>query len=267
MGTSVPTPGLGFNKDDIPGFDGSKLSDPKRIGTVTHRLHPHADSLAARHLSPAMNQTFNLRSIEPSTYEFSLWLLTLVGSDFGGCVWSLKGTLGIASKCNFNGEKNGEPILQTNHHSFQVVCCELDSRLLWFIMIHHADTGPLRLRHAIALGSFRLRIRFGRRQVSTTTLARKDVKTAGQLPGKRHRFGNVRHVPRFIVSNNGDYISVTYTTIYIYIYTHIHIYIYIYIYIYTYRLKAGGSPELRGTLSLDAILERDVRVYRWVGGV
>ena len=35
------------------------------------------------------------------------------------------------------------------------------------------------------------------------------------------------------------------------------IYIYIYsTYIYIYRLKAGGSPELRGTLSLDAIPER-----------
>ena len=34
-------------------------------------------------------------------------------------------------------------------------------------------------------------------------------------------------------------------------------YIYIYIlHIYIYRLKAGGSPELRGTLSLDAIPER-----------
>ena len=36
------------------------------------------------------------------------------------------------------------------------------------------------------------------------------------------------------------------------------IYIYMYIinmYIYIYRLKAGGSPELRGTLSLDAIPE------------
>ena len=30
----------------------------------------------------------------------------------------------------------------------------------------------------------------------------------------------------------------------------------VYIYIYMYRLKAGGSPELRGTLSLDAIPER-----------
>ena len=28
------------------------------------------------------------------------------------------------------------------------------------------------------------------------------------------------------------------------------------VYIYIYRLKAGGSPELRGTLSLDAIPER-----------
>ena len=27
-------------------------------------------------------------------------------------------------------------------------------------------------------------------------------------------------------------------------------------YIYIYRLKAGGSPELRGTISLDAIPER-----------
>ena len=32
--------------------------------------------------------------------------------------------------------------------------------------------------------------------------------------------------------------------------------VYIYVLIYIYRLKAGGSPELRGTLSLDAIPER-----------
>ena len=30
-----------------------------------------------------------------------------------------------------------------------------------------------------------------------------------------------------------------------------YMYIYIYIYIYIYRLKAGGSPELPGTFSLD----------------
>ena len=29
-----------------------------------------------------------------------------------------------------------------------------------------------------------------------------------------------------------------------------------YVYIYIYRLKAGGSPGLRGTISLDAIPER-----------
>ena len=40
------------------------------------------------------------------------------------------------------------------------------------------------------------------------------------------------------------------------IYMHLYIYLYIYTYIYIYRLKAGGSPELRGTLSLDAIPER-----------
>ena len=44
---------------------------------------------------------------------------------------------------------------------------------------------------------------------------------------------------------------------YIYIYTYTYyIYICMYICIYNYRLKAGGSPELRGTLSLDAIPER-----------
>ena len=40
--------------------------------------------------------------------------------------------------------------------------------------------------------------------------------------------------------------------IYIFKYGHTHTHIYICI----YRLKAGGSPELRGTLSLDAIPER-----------
>ena len=46
--------------------------------------------------------------------------------------------------------------------------------------------------------------------------------------------------------------------VYIYIIlTYVHISIYTYhMYIYIYRLKAGGSPELRGTLSLDAIPER-----------
>ena len=42
-------------------------------------------------------------------------------------------------------------------------------------------------------------------------------------------------------------------------YTCIYIYIMVFdnnVYIYIYRLKAGGSPELRGTLSLDAIPER-----------
>ena len=37
-------------------------------------------------------------------------------------------------------------------------------------------------------------------------------------------------------------------------------------YIYIYRLKAGGSPELRGTLSLDAIPERSF-LYTDGGGV
>ena len=37
---------------------------------------------------------------------------------------------------------------------------------------------------------------------------------------------------------------------------YIHIYIILFTCIYIYRLKAGGSPELRGTLSLDAIPER-----------
>ena len=47
--------------------------------------------------------------------------------------------------------------------------------------------------------------------------------------------------------------------IYIYIYISICINIGIYVQVsvhYIYRLKAGGSPELRGTLSLDAIPER-----------
>ena len=54
-----------------------------------------------------------------------------------------------------------------------------------------------------------------------------------------------------------------YICIYIYIYLHKYMYKYRYICIYVqvsvhyiYRLKAGGSPELRGTLSLDAIPER-----------
>ena len=64
-----------------------------------------------------------------------------------------------------------------------------------------------------------------------------------------------------------------YTYIHIYIYTYIHIYtytdihIYIYTYIHIYRLKAGGSPELRGTLSLDAIPERSFLYADWGGGV
>ena len=37
---------------------------------------------------------------------------------------------------------------------------------------------------------------------------------------------------------------------YIYIYTFIYIYIYIHLNIYIYRVKAGGSPEIPGTLSL-----------------
>ena len=43
----------------------------------------------------------------------------------------------------------------------------------------------------------------------------------------------------------------------------------IYIYtVYIYRLKAGGSPELRGTLSLDAIPERSfLYTDGGVGGV
>ena len=37
-------------------------------------------------------------------------------------------------------------------------------------------------------------------------------------------------------------------------------------YLYIYRLKAGGSPELRGTLSLDAIPERSFLYTDGVGG-
>lgn len=116
---------------------GQSSQTQKWIATETHRLHPHADSPAARNTS---RRRWIKRSIceasnqaQMSSPFDSCWL------DFGGCVWSLKGTLGIASKCHFNGEKNGEAILQTNHHSFQVVCCELDSRLPWFIVIHHAE--------------------------------------------------------------------------------------------------------------------------------
>ena len=48
--------------------------------------------------------------------------------------------------------------------------------------------------------------------------------------------------------------------IYIYIHT-------VYLYIYIYMLKAGGSPELRGTLSLDAIPERSfLYTHGGVGG-
>ena len=53
--------------------------------------------------------------------------------------------------------------------------------------------------------------------------------------------------------------SFTYVYVYsVYIHnSHLRTYIYIYLsHVYIYRLKAGGSPELRGTLSLDAILER-----------
>ena len=52
---------------------------------------------------------------------------------------------------------------------------------------------------------------------------------------------------------------------YVYIYI---TYIYVCMYIYICRLKAGGSPELRGTLSLDAISEgRSCIQMGGVGGV
>ena len=41
--------------------------------------------------------------------------------------------------------------------------------------------------------------------------------------------------------------------IYIYICVYIYIYTYVYIYIYIHTLKAGGSPELRGTSSFEHI--------------
>ena len=41
-----------------------------------------------------------------------------------------------------------------------------------------------------------------------------------------------------------------YLYINIYIYIHLYIYIYTFKYIYIYRVKAGGSPEIPGTLSL-----------------
>ena len=46
------------------------------------------------------------------------------------------------------------------------------------------------------------------------------------------------------------YIQICIYIIHTYIHTCMHTYI------HTYRLKAGGSPELRGTLSLAAIPER-----------
>ena len=56
--------------------------------------------------------------------------------------------------------------------------------------------------------------------------------------------------------------------IYIYLYTYIYYQVILYICIYIYRLKAGGSPELRGTLSLDAIPERSfLYTDGGVGGV
>ena len=58
-------------------FDGSKFSDPKMdsYSNPTDFIPTQILWLLASHLSPAMNQTFNLRSIEASTDEFSLWLL------------------------------------------------------------------------------------------------------------------------------------------------------------------------------------------------
>ena len=43
-------------------------------------------------------------------------------------------------------------------------------------------------------------------------------------------------------------------------------FIYTYIYIYIDRLKAGGSPELRGTLSLDAYQKGRSCIQMWGGG-
>ena len=59
------------------------------------------------------------------------------------------------------------------------------------------------------------------------------------------------------------YIYILYTH---YLYTYI--YIYIHICIYIYRLKAGGSPELPGTLSLEPILQTSLwyRDGGWGGG-
>ena len=53
---------------------------------------------------------------------------------------------------------------------------------------------------------------------------------------------------------------------YFYMYISVYIYIYLYIYIYIYRLKAGGCPELPGTLSLVMYYKRRYGIEMGVGG-
>ena len=48
---------------------------------------------------------------------------------------------------------------------------------------------------------------------------------------------------------------------------YISVYIYVYIYMYIYRLKAGGYPELPGTLSLVMYYKRRYGIEMGVGGV
>ena len=78
-------------------------------------------------------------------------------------------------------------------------------------------------------------------------------------------------VSKLLAMDNGFKLDgFTLRTIYLSIYLFIYLYIYIYmrVYIYIYRLKAGGSPELPGTLSLEPILQTSLwyRDGGWGGG-
>ena len=84
-----------------------------------------------------------------------------------------------------------------------------------------------------------------------------------QIKHKHMMFPSHIHPPHAHTHTNGYayafvyrlYVYFVYLYVYVYVdvYVDVYVYVYVYVYIYIHTLKAGGSPEHRGTSSLEQI--------------